>query len=112
MKTEFFAVLAAVLAASVSAADLPVSRAALAREGQLVREGAKMVVTPLVRDGKPHERVEFSAGERTLVVSGNVGTFPHNYTTHFGRLDIGEALVGRYLITGHCHDQGSQCQNT
>ena len=62
------ALIAAVLATSADAAGLPVSRAALAREGRLVREGAKMVVTPLVRDGKPHERVEFSAGERTLVV--------------------------------------------
>ena len=105
MKTEFFAVLAAVLAASVSAADLPVSRAALAREGQLVREGAKMVVTPLVRDGKPHERVEFSAGERTLVVSGNVGTFPHNYTTHFGRLSLlvhGKLAAELFLLA---HDE-------
>ena len=97
--------IASAIAASADAAGLPVARAALAREGRLVREGAKMVVTQTVRDGRPHERVEFSAGERTLVVNGDVGRFPHSYFTHFGRLSLlvrGQVAAELFLLA---HDE-------
>ena len=100
---SIFATLAS--AVSGSSAGLPVSSAPLAHKGQLVRQPAKLVVTQTVRDGKPHERVEFSAGERTLVVNGNIGAFPHNYMTHFGRLSLlvhGKLAAELFLLA---HDE-------
>ena len=80
------------------ASGLPVSRAALARSG-LERHPAKLVVTPLFRNGKAYDRVEFSAGARSLVVNGDIGQSPWNHFAHFGTL----SLIDRGKETAELH---------
>ena len=71
-----------------AALPLPTVRAPLARNA-IRRCPAKMVVTPLLRNGnRSYDRVEFCAGTRSIVVNGNIGVEPWNSFVHFGSLAL------------------------